>query len=173
MRDPRREQAPAHRRDHQREDPRDLRTQLVEAFQSADSAVAWYLDRDRRRVVWVQGSKVSDETLTAKQVDEDEERFLEIPPVFESDVHDWMTEFVEEHGDPKVAGCLDHKAGANARFLVRLEKRDPAALTAWRKFRHAKLGTAVDAWLADVEAGKYDVREPIGGDVIGDGSEEE
>lgn len=158
-------------------DPRDLRTQLIEAFQATDSATGWFLDRrceSGERVVWVKGSKVSDETLTAKQVDEDEERFLEIPPILESDVHDWMTEFAEESGDPKIAACLDHKAGANGRFLLRLEKRSPAALTAWRKFRLAKVGAAVDTWLADVAAGKYDVREPLAGGVIpGDGSEEE
>lgn len=144
-------------------DPRDLRTQLIEAFQASDSAVAWYLDRDEERVVWVKGSKVSDETLSAKQVDEDEERFLEVPPILESDVHDWMTEFAETSDDPKIAACLDHKAGANARFLLRIEKRSPAALTAWRKFRLAQVGAAVDTWLADVAAGKYDVREPLDG----------
>jgi hypothetical protein len=156
-------------------DPRDLRTQLIEAFQAADSAVAWYLDRDEDRVVWVKGPKVSDETLTAKQVDEDEERFLEVPPVFESDVHDWMTEFAEEHSDAKVTACLDHKAGANARFLMRLEKRSAAALTEWRRFRLAKIGEAVDAWLAGVAAGRFDVREPLNGGAaaMGDSSEEE
>ncbi len=156
-------------------DPRDLRTQLIEAFQATDSATAWFLDRDEERVVWVRGSKVSDETLTAKQVDEDEERFLEIPPILESDVHDWMTEFAEGSDDPKVAACLDHKAGANGRFLIRLEKRSAAALTEWRRFRLAKVGAAVDTWLADVAAGKYDVREPLDGGaaIPGDGSEEE
>src|SRR6185295_7739073 len=107
---------------------------LAEAFRTSDPTIAWYLDREERRVVSVKGGVVSDEELDAKQVEEDDERFVEVPPILEAEIHGWMEEFVEERADAKVAAMYDHRAGANARFLLRLEMRDPAALAAWKTF---------------------------------------
>ena len=132
------------------QDSRDLRTQLIEAFDAVESLIAWYFDRRKKQVVTVKGARVSDETLTAKEVDEDEERFLEIPPILESEVHVWMEDFVEERGDPKVSKLLDDRAGANARFLAKLEAKDPALLAAWKAYRLTRVAGAVDAWLTEI-----------------------
>lgn len=127
---------------------RDLRSGLLEAFQATDSETAWFLDRRKLRVVWVRRGAVSDPLLRARDVEDDEIRFVEIPAVTEAEIHEWMEEFAESAADPGVAGCLDERAGANARFEQRLAQHSAAALADWHRFRLDRLGAVVDAWTA-------------------------
>lgn len=142
-------------------DEKDLREAVAEAFRATDSETAWYLDRAKRRVVRVRHGETSDPLLDAADVEDDELRFVEIPAVTESEVHDWMAEFVEQHGDAKVAACLDEKKGANARFELRLSTRAPDALVAWHRFLHAHVLAEAAAWT------ERTLSEPVIGDGVG------
>lgn len=131
---------------------KDLRTALVEAFDARDSETAWFLDRRRERVVWVRRGTVSDPLLRARDVEDDELRFVEIPAVTEAEIHDWMADHAESCGDPAVASCLDERAGANVRFEEKLAALGPEPIAAWRRFRLARLRELVDAWVTPVLA---------------------
>jgi len=128
----------------------DLPTQLQEAFTAVDPEAAWYFDRALERVVRVARGATNIPDLPAEDVEDDEERFAEIPTVTEGDTHAWMEAFVEACGDEKVASYLDERQGANARFLAKLEKADPAAMIAWRAFHAARVAETVAAWRAEI-----------------------
>lgn len=132
---------------------KDLRTALAEAFESSDSEAAWYYDRLRRRVVSVRHGETNFPELDASEVEEDEERFVDVPVVFESDVHAWIEEFVEEAADPAVAACFDARQGATARFPEALGRRAPEALPRWNTRRRGRVLERVDAFLAEYDAG--------------------
>lgn len=127
---------------------KDLRGQTAEALQATDPETAWYLDRRKLRIVSVRRGEVSDPLLRARDVEDDELRFVEVPAVTEAEVHDWMAEFVDGAGDPAVAACLDEKFGANLRFEERLARKSPEGLTAWHRFRQQRIHDVADAWLA-------------------------
>jgi hypothetical protein len=132
-------------------DEKDLRTALAEALLATDSETAWYLDRAKSRVVSVCRGEVSDPHLRAADVEDDELRFVEIPAITEAEIHEWMEDFVEDAAEPTApaaAACLDHKPGANTRFEERLARRAPEALTAWHRFRHARVLALADTWAA-------------------------
>lgn len=126
----------------------DLETQLREAFTADDPEAAWYLDLEEDRVVRVCRGATNIPDLPARDVEDDEERYAEIPAVTESELHLWMEEFAEDHPDPKVAELLDEKQGANGRFLSKLEKRLPEAFAQWKAYRAARTQTALDTWRA-------------------------
>jgi len=129
----------------------DVATQLREAFTAVDPVAAWYFDRDMERVVRVADGATNIPDLTAEDVEDDENRYVEIPTVTESETHAWMEAFVEACGDEKVASLLDERQGANARFLAKLAASDPAALIAWKAFHAARVAEAVAAWRAEIE----------------------
>ena len=129
---------------------KDLRTALAEAFEAADAETAWYLDRRRRRVVSVRHGETSDPELTANQVEEDEERFVEVPCVLEADLHEWILAFADERGDPVVAACLDERKDANARFAATLARRQPETVPLWNAWRRDRVLERVDAWLGEL-----------------------
>jgi hypothetical protein len=81
----------------------DLETQLREAFTADDPEAAWYLDLEEDRVVRVCRGATNIPDLPARDVEDDEERYAEIPAVTESELHLWMEEFAEDHPDPTVA----------------------------------------------------------------------
>jgi hypothetical protein len=126
----------------------DLATQLREAFTAADPEAAWYLDRDEDRVVRVSHGTTNIPDLPASDVEDDEDRYAEIPALTESDVHLWMEQFVEAHPDPKVATLLDERQGANERFLAKLAAANPAASAEWKAFHTARLDETIAAWRA-------------------------
>jgi hypothetical protein len=128
----------------------DLGTRLREAFTADDPEAAWYFDRDMERVVRVAGGATDVPDLPAEEVEGDEERYVEIPPITEIETHEWMESFVEACGDEKVASLLDERQGANARFVAKLEKSDPAALIAWKAFHAARVAETVAAWRAEI-----------------------
>lgn len=125
----------------------DLDTQLREAFTAADPEAAWYFDRAMERVVRVSHGVTNIPDLPAQDVEEDDARYVEVPAVLESEIHDWMERFVEGRADAKVAAFLDEKLGANARFLKRLAA-DAAASADWKAFHAARVAEAVAAWRA-------------------------
>ena len=127
---------------------KDLETQLFEAWVADDPEAAWYFDRDDQKVVRVHLGVTSDPDLTAEEVEGDDVRFVEIPAVTESELHDWIEEFIAEHADEKVAALLDERHGANERFVSRLSTADPASLAAWRAFHAAHVAAAIAAWRA-------------------------
>jgi hypothetical protein len=128
----------------------DLATQLREAFTADDPEAAWYFDRDMERVVRVAGGATNIPDLKAADVEDDEDRFAEIPPITEIDAHAWMEAFVEACGDEKVASLLDERVGANARFLAKLAASDPAAMIAWKAFHAARVAETVAAWRSEI-----------------------
>ena len=134
------------------EPTKDLRTALAEAFEASDAESAWYLDRLRRRVISVRRGETSDPELSAREVEEDEDRFVEVPIVREADVHEWIADFVQERDDAVVASCLDERKDSNARFVAALGRRRPEAVPLWNRFRRARVLDRVDAWLDEVEA---------------------
>lgn len=143
---------------------KELRMAVAAALQAADAETAWYFDRVKSRVLSVKYGQVSDPLLRARDVEDDEIRFVEIPAITHGEIHLWMEAFVEDPantGNPAVAAWLDSKSGANARFEERLAKRAPEVLTAWHRFRQARLLEAADAWIANAE------NEPVPGDGIG------
>jgi len=130
----------------------DLRTRLAEAILAADPEVAWYLDRRRMRVVRVEHGVVDDPLLRASEVKDDDVRFVEIPAVTEAEVHEWMAEFADEGGFDGAAAALDERRGANRRFEAKLSEISADALTAWHRFRQARVGELAESWLAVVRA---------------------
>lgn len=145
--------------------PAELGEALVAAFQAADSETSWFLDRRRTRVVTVKRGVVSDPLLRARQVEDDEIRFVEIPAVTEAEIHDWMEEFADESPDPAVGACLDQRAGANERFETKLAALPGGRLTEWHRHRLARLREVVDAWAVRTLA------EPIPGGDTGAGDD--
>jgi hypothetical protein len=131
---------------------KDLRTALAEAFEAADGETAWYLDRRRRRVIAVRHGETSDPELTAAEVDEDEQRFAEVPVLLEAVLHEWIAEFAEERADPAVLACLDERKDSNARFAASLARRQPETVPLWNAWRRRHVLERVDAWLAEVGA---------------------
>jgi len=129
----------------------DLATQLREAFTADDPVAAWYFDRDMERVVRVAHGATNIPDLPAEDVEDDDDRYAEIPPITEIETHEWMEAFVEACGDEKVASLLDERQGANARFLAKLAASDPAALIAWKAFHAARVAETVAAWRAEIE----------------------
>jgi uncharacterized protein UPF0158 len=127
----------------------DLETLLREAFTAEDPEAAWYLDLGEPRVVRVSHGTTSIPDLSAEEVEEHGERYVEVPAVTESELHLWIEDFVEERADPKVAALLDEKHGANARFLAKLAKADAAAFDAWKRFHGARVDAAIAAWRAE------------------------
>lgn len=134
------------------DETKDVRTALVEAFQAADSETAWYYDRAKDRVVSVKHGVVSDKLLRARDVEDDELRFVEVPALSEVEIHGWIDDFVAETDRADVAACLDRKAGANARFEERVAKKLPDVLPAWHRYRHGRVQETADAWIAGIRA---------------------
>ena len=128
----------------------DVAALLREAFTADDPEAAWYLDLVEPRVVRVSHGTTNIPDLLAEDVEEHEERYVEVPAVTDGELHLWIEEFVEEHADPKVAALLDEKLGANARFLAKLAAADAAALGAWKRFHAARVDAAIAAWRAEI-----------------------
>jgi hypothetical protein len=128
----------------------DVAALLREAFTADDPEAAWYLDLGEPRVVRVSHGTTSIPDLSAEDVEEHEERYVEVPAITDSELHLWIEEFVEERADPKVAALLDEKHGANARFLAKLAAADAAAFAAWKAFHAARLGAAIAAWREEI-----------------------
>jgi len=128
----------------------DLDVQLREAFVADDPEAAWYFDRGVERVVRVAHGATNIPDLLAEDVEDDEDRYVEIPTITDGEVHAWMEAFVEERDDPRVASCLDERVGANARFAKRLAAADAAAFAAWKQFHAARVADAVAEWRAEI-----------------------
>ena len=121
---------------------------LRRAVGESDPLIGTYVDLERVIVVRVKDGQCVPDDLDADQVEDDDARFAEVPIVTTSDEFLWMRDFVEEHGDRRVAGFLDGRSGANARFLKQLRKQAPDALEAWETYRTKCVHELVDAWLA-------------------------
>ena len=128
----------------------DVDALLREAFTADDPEAAWYLDKDEPRVVRISHGTTSIPDLLAEDVEEHEERYVEVPAVTDSQLHLWIEDFVEERADAKVTALLDEKHGANARFLKKLAAADAAAFDAWKKFHRARVDAAIVAWRAEI-----------------------
>lgn len=128
------------------EDPRPLAEQVADALLAADSETSWYLDLAAPRVIRVCKGECSDPELSARDVDDDEERFVEVPALTEAEIHLWMEDFVEACDDPATAALLDHREGANARFESGLDAAGRGA--DWRRHRREEALRAAHAWLA-------------------------
>jgi uncharacterized protein UPF0158 len=128
--------------------PPDLATRLREAFTAEDPEAAWYFDRAKEIVVRVAGGETDVPELSAEEVEDDEDRYVEIPALTESEIHAWMEDFVEERGDENVAALLDERQGANPRFLAKLAAADAAAFAAWKEFHATRVAAAVAEWRA-------------------------
>ena len=127
----------------------ELETQLREAFTADDPEAAWYLDLGEPRVVRVSHGTTSIPDLSAEEVEEHEERYVEVPAVTDGELHQWIEDFVEERADPRVTSLLDEKHGANARFLAKLAAADAAAFDAWKRLHAARVDAAIAAWRAE------------------------
>lgn len=131
-----------------------LDPQAVELLRAAvaagDKSVDVYLDCERLVVVRVRDGVCDPDDLDADTVEEDEERFAEIPVVTEIDEFLLMQDFVEERDEKRVTALLDARQGANARFLKRLAKQAPDALADWEAFRAAHIHRLVDDWLDEL-----------------------
>ncbi len=128
----------------------DVDALLREAFTAEDPEAAWYLDLAEPRVVRVSHGTTSIPDLLAEDVEEHEERYVEVPAVTDSELHLWIEDFVEERADPKVTALLDEKQGANARFLKKLAAADAAAFDAWKRFHAGRVSAAIVAWRAEI-----------------------
>ena len=128
----------------------DLAAQFREAFTAAAPEAAWYFDRDMERVVRVAHGATNIPDLPAQDVEDDEDRYVEIPTITDGQTHVWMEEFVEARDDERTASCLDERHGANARFVKKLAAADPAAFAAWKVFHAARVAEAVAAWRAEL-----------------------
>jgi len=128
----------------------EVATLLREAFTAEDPEAAWYLDLVEPRVVRVSHGTTSIPDLSAEDVEEHEERYVEVPAITDSELHFWIEDFVEERADPKVTALLDEKQGANARFLKKLAAADEAAFAAWKAFHASRVGAAITAWRAEI-----------------------
>jgi hypothetical protein len=129
---------------------KDLATLVRDAYVADDPEAAWYLDRAGGRVVRVSHGATDDPELTAEEVERDYERWAEIPALTESELHEWMEEFVEERADPRVTALLDERQGANERFVEHLAQTDAAAFAAWKAFHAARVAAAIAAWRAEL-----------------------
>jgi uncharacterized protein UPF0158 len=129
------------------EPPLDLA--VAEAMGTFDSLVAWYLDRQENRVVMIRDGVCSAHDLLRAAVEDDEERFIEIPAVGDGDDHGWMADFQEEQGSDWPHIRVDNRSGATRRFLKALGKNHPEAIEAWKVFRLVRLRAAAATWLAD------------------------
>ena len=130
----------------------DVDAQLRAAFVADDPEAAWYFDRVAIRVVRVFNGATNIPDLPADDVEDDEDRYAEIPALTESETHGWMEVFVEQHPDAKVAPLLDERQGSNARFLTKLAAASPAAFADWTALRAARLAETVAAWRAGLTA---------------------
>ena len=133
---------------------RELDRQAVEILRAAvaagDRTVDVYLDCERLIVVKVKDGVCRPADLEASDVDEDEERFAEIPVVTRIDEYLLMHEFVEERDEKRVTALLDTRAGANERFLKQLAKQAPEALADWEAFLAAHIDEVVADWLEEL-----------------------
>ena len=131
-----------------------LEPKAVEVFLAAaatgDKSIDIYLDVERLNVVKVKDGRCVPEDLDADEVERDEARFAEIPVVTLIDEYLWMEDFVEEQGDARIAGFLDGRAGANARFLKQLSKQAPEGLAAWEAYRTRRVAGMVDEWFVEL-----------------------
>lgn len=127
----------------------DLDAQLREAFTADDPESAWYFDRVAERVVRLAHGATNIPDLPAQDVEEDDDRYLEIPAVTEGELHDWIERFVEGEDDAQIAVLLDERQGANARFLKRLAGQSDA-FARWTAFRAARVAEAVEEWRSQV-----------------------
>jgi hypothetical protein len=125
---------------------KDLETQLRDAYLADDPEAAWFLDRAEPRVVRVSHGATNIPDLTAQGVEDDEERYAELPVLTDSELHEWMEDFVAESPDPKVAQLLDERLGANKRFIARLAETHPDAFAQWKAFHAARVASALAAW---------------------------
>ena len=123
---------------------------LRRAVEAGDPGVDVYLDLHTLHVVTVRDGRCEPEDLDAGAVEEDEERFAEIPVVTTTAEFLWMQDFVEDHDERRVTSCLDSRKGANERFLKRLSKQAPDVLPAWGAFRTARVLELVDDWLDEL-----------------------
>ncbi len=127
-------------------DAQDVDARLRDAFTADDPEAAWYLDRDVPRVVRVFHGATDVPELTADEVEEHAERYVEVPALTDGELHAWIEDFVDERAEPSVAALLDERQGANARFLRELEARDPAGFAAWTAFHRRRVDEAIAAW---------------------------
>lgn len=127
---------------------KDLRAAVAGAMAAADAETGWYLDRRKAQVVTVRHGVVSDPLLRARDVEDDELRFVEVPAIAEADLHEWIADFVAESGSGAAAKAFDERAAANARFEERLRRASPETLTEWHRFRQARIDAAAGAWLS-------------------------
>jgi len=123
---------------------------LLKAVTTGDKTLDVYLDTERLVVVKVRDGQCVPAEFVADEVENDEERFAEIPVVTTIDEFLFMQDFVEEHDDRRVTGFLDSRAGANARFLKQLAKQAPEGLAAWEAYRTRRIGELVDEWFAEL-----------------------
>jgi len=128
----------------------DLVSSIVEAMSTFDPAIGWYFDAERRLAVRIEGGVCSDRLLTQEAVDDDAERFLEIPALLRIEEHEWMTDFVDQHENPRLGRMLDDRKGANARFLDRLQQHHQAVIAEWETYRAERLRLHAAEW---IEAG--------------------
>ncbi len=126
------------------------RALLRTSIEAGDPTVDVYLDCETLHVVKVRDGRCSPGDLIAGDVENDEERFAEIPVVTTTEEFLWMQEFVEAYGNKRVAHFLDGRKGANQRFLKRLVKQTPDALAAWQAFRTARVDELCAEWLAEL-----------------------
>jgi len=129
----------------------DLVTGLRAAFVAGDPVVSYFLDRHERRVVRVEGGKCNFRDLTAQQVEDDEDRFVAVPPITTTQDFVWMHEFVDETADKRIPPLLDTKHGATKRFVEALPRVGPDAVAQWSAFREGRLRDRIADWLAHVE----------------------
>lgn len=130
------------------EEERPLPEQVADAMLATDSETAWYLDRGCARVVWVKKGQSSDPEIPARDVEDDEERFVEVPALTEGEIHGWMEDFAEACGDPAVDAALDDREGANARFEAAVAALPGGRAAEWHRHRRAEALRAAAAWLA-------------------------
>ena len=129
---------------------RKLDRQAVDLLRAAvvagDKTVDVYLDRERLVIVKVKDGLCKPDDLDAKQVEEDEARFAEIPVITRIGEYLWMQDFVEERDEKRVTALLDSRAGANERFLKQLTTQAPDALPDWEAYRETRIDEMAAEW---------------------------